>query len=356
MSVKKVLILNRRCIKHPERGGAEAYTYHLARALVEKGARVEWFSSKPDELKDEEEIDGIRFIRKGNEFTTHFYGFLYALKNRDHLIIDEFNGIGFFTFCMDNSMILIHQLYKEFWTAELGIVGYPLKFAEKLLLRLYRNKPAITVSDSTFNDLRDIGFYDIKIIHNGLEIEPLEKVTDRGQRLTLVYLGRLKKTKRPEDAIKAFVLIQKEIPCAELFIIGDGPLYSKLTTKYSSIGGIKFLGYLYDEGKYEILKIAHFLLIPSIREGWGQVVIQANAMGVPAIGYDVHGLRDSIRDGETGMIVKDFKEMSSTVIELWNDKERYKNMCENSINWAKRFSWEKTKGEFIYYLTERGLN
>jgi glycosyltransferase involved in cell wall biosynthesis len=356
MSVKEALILNRRCIRHPERGGAEVYTYHLARALVEQGARVEWFSSKPGGIKSEEEIDGIRFIRKGNEFTTHFYGFLYALKNRDRLIIDEFNGIGFFTFYMKNSIVLIHQLYNEFWTAELGISGYPLKFAEKLLLWMYRNKPAITVSISTFNDLRDIGFQDIKIIHNGLDIEPLENVTEKGHRLTFVYLGRLKKTKRPEDAIRAFMLIQQKIPDAELIIIGDGPLFYELKTKYCNMKGIKFLGYLDDKNKYEVLKKAHFLLVPSIREGWGQVVIQANAMGVPAIGYDVAGLRDSILDSKTGMLAKDFKEMSSNAIKLWQDRERYKAMCKNSINWAKKFSWEKTKKDFLSYLSGRGFN
>jgi hypothetical protein len=42
----KVLILNRRCIKHPEKGGAENYTYHIARGLIEAGYSVEWFSQR----------------------------------------------------------------------------------------------------------------------------------------------------------------------------------------------------------------------------------------------------------------------------------------------------------------------
>lgn len=49
-------------------------------------------------------MQGLKFIRKGNELTTHFYGFSYALKKKDWLIIDEFNGVGFFTFFMKNSM------------------------------------------------------------------------------------------------------------------------------------------------------------------------------------------------------------------------------------------------------------
>lgn len=354
--MRNTLILNRRCIRHPQRGGAEIYTFHLARALIEHGLRVEWFSSKTGNLKSVEEIDGIRFIRKGNELTTHFCGFLYALKKKDWLIIDEFNGIGFFTFFMKNSIILIHQLYNEFWTAEMGIFGYPFKFVEKALLWMYRNKPAITVSHSTLKDLRKIGFKDIEIIYNGVEKVSHGSGMEKENHLTLVYLGRLKKTKKPEDAIKAFLLIQKKITDAELMVIGDGPLFSKLKTKYSDISGLKFLGYLDDKSKYETLKKAHFLLIPSIREGWGQVVIQANAMGVPAIGYDVAGLRDSILDGETGMLVKDLKAMSDRVIELWQNKERYNALCEGSINWVKNFSWEKTKRDFLTYLKKGGIN
>src|SRR5208282_2923949 len=82
MLMKNVLILNRRCIKHPEKGGAEAYTFEFAKVLIEQGYRVEWFSSLAEGLKGTEEIAGITFIRKGNELTTHFHGFLYALKRR----------------------------------------------------------------------------------------------------------------------------------------------------------------------------------------------------------------------------------------------------------------------------------
>jgi len=158
----RVLILNRRCIKHPEKGGAENYTYHIAKGLIEAGCSVEWFSSKTKELKSEEIIDGIKFIRKGNELTTHFYGFMYMLnKSQDWLIVDEFNGVGYFTFFKKNSILLIHQLYEEFWNAELGFVGYIPRFLEKIFLRLYKNKKTITVppsNNSNFINLKSAHF------------------------------------------------------------------------------------------------------------------------------------------------------------------------------------------------------
>jgi glycosyltransferase involved in cell wall biosynthesis len=348
--MNKALILNRRCIKHPERGGAEVYTFELAKALVDSGYSVEWFCSRAENLSHTEDIDGIRFIRKGSEFTTHFYGFLYAVKNKDCLIIDEFNGIGFFTFPLRNSLLLIHQLYDDFWTAELGIMGYFLKFVEKVLLFLYRKKSAITVSQSTASDLWRIGFNKVAIIQNGLDCKPLEHAPEKEKTLTLLYLGRLKKTKKPEDAIKAFKVVSHFIPDAKLWIIGDGPLYSSLKKKYAALQSLYFLGYLDNEGKYEYLKKTHFLLVPSIREGWGQVVIQANAMGTPAIGYNVHGLRDSIINGKTGALVGDFKEMAFKTVEIWSKPQEYELLCRQSIEWARNFSWDKTKKEFVEYI------
>ncbi len=352
MHLKSVLILNRRCIKHPERGGAEVYTFELAKALTEHGYKVEWFSSRAAGLNDKEELEGITFVRKGNELTTHFHGFLYALKKKDCFIIDEFNGIGFFTFFMKNSIILIHQTYNEFWTSELGLIGYPLKYIEKILLYLYSGKPAITVSDSTCRDLKKIGFKNIEIIHNGIDIKPLDRVAEKESALTLIYLGRLKKTKNPEDAIRAFLLIKNEIKDAKLWIAGDGPLYNPLKEHYKKKEGVNFLGYLNNEEKYRHLKKAHFLLMPSIREGWGQVVIQANAMGTPSIGYNVKGLQDSIKDGETGVLVSDYQAMASEVIEHWLNKQKYLKLCEQALEWAKQFSWERTRKEFIAYFNK----
>ncbi|MFA5353278.1 MAG: glycosyltransferase family 4 protein [Thermodesulfovibrionales bacterium] len=354
--MKKALILNRRCMKHPERGGAEIYTMELAKALIGLGLEVDWFSSRPSGLAGEEVIEGVRFIRRGNELTTHFYGFLYALKQKDSIIIDEFNGLGFFTFFMKNSFVLIHQLYDEFWTAELGVIGYPLRFLERLLLRFYRKRPALTVSASTQKDLIDLGFKDATIIFNGLEDDTrTAHARDKDKSLALTYLGRLKKTKNPEDAIKAFLRVREIVGDARIWIIGDGPLYKLLKHKYGNIEYIHFLGYLSKDERTEYLMRSHFLLVPSIREGWGQVVIQANAAGTPAIGYDVHGLRDSIQNNETGILVRDYQEMASEIVELWRNEDCYKEMCRKAILWAEGFSWEKTRKSFDAYFRARGI-
>ena len=115
---------------------------------------------------------------------------------------------------------------------------------------------------------------------------------------TIVFLGRLKRHKLPDHALRAFALIKNELPHAKMWVIGDGDMHEEL--KKMNIKDVVFYGHINDELKYELLRKAHLLLVPSVREGWGLVVTEANAMGTPAIAYDNPGLRDSIVDEKNG--------------------------------------------------------
>src|SRR4030042_5828732 len=139
----------------------------MSRGLVDKyQCMVMVFTSRFKDCAAEEIIDGVQYIRRGNEVTVHLRGFLYALKNRKKVdrLIDEFNGIGFFTFFLPNSILLIHQLYKDFWLRELGLTGILPFILEPIILRLYRKKATITVSHSTKEDLEQIGLSDVSIV------------------------------------------------------------------------------------------------------------------------------------------------------------------------------------------------
>ena len=173
-----VLILNRRDTVNPMGGGAEVYTFEIAKGLVRAGASVTIYTSRFDNGNPDEMVGGIRHIRRGSELTVHFFGFMHALLNmsRYDLIIDEYNGLGFMGFLLPKSMMLIHQMYREFWMKELGLPGYIPYFIEPLLLRCYRRVPAITVSPSTRDDLLDLGIKNVKIVMNALGNAPLKEV------------------------------------------------------------------------------------------------------------------------------------------------------------------------------------
>ena len=116
---------------------------------------------------------------------------------------------------------------------------------------------------------------------------------------TVVFIGRLSANKRPEHAIRAFGLVRRELPNAQMWLIGSGPEEARLRKMAGP--GVTFLGRVSEGEKRERLGRAHALVATSVREGWGLVVTEAAASGTVAIGYDVAGLRDSI--GASGGIL-----------------------------------------------------
>jgi glycosyltransferase involved in cell wall biosynthesis len=99
---------------------------------------------------------------------------------------------------------------------------------------------------------------------------------------------------------------------------------------------------------------AHALLVPGVREGWGLVVTEANAMGTPAVAYDVHGLRDSIIDGSTGTLVQagDHVAMGIEAVELLKNHIKRKTYSRNALENAKNFRWDTTSSRIVEVLQD----
>jgi glycosyltransferase involved in cell wall biosynthesis len=100
------------------------------------------------------------------------------------------------------------------------------------------------------------------------------------------------------------------------------------------------------------LSRAHIILVPAIREEWGLVVTKANAMGTPAIGYDVPGIRDSIKHGETGITIKEKTPgaMAQHVISLLRDSDRLSKYSRNALEFSRQFTWDNIVNLFEKFL------
>ena len=352
-----ILWLNWKDIRHPQAGGAEIYTHQIAKRLAKKGHQITLFTSQAKDLPKQEEIDGIQIIRQGKIIgihnTVYQHAKKYIIKNQDNydIIIDEINTKPFMTpkYTKKPITALIHQLAKEYWFHKtplpIAIIGRYI--LEPYWLKQYRNIPTITVSQSTKQDLQQLGFNKIHIVPNGLNYKPLEKVPEKDEEFTAVFLGRITPTKNPEHAIKAFLEYRKTTGKGRLIVIGQGEQLPKLKRKYRE-PYIEFTGYVSEKEKREWLTRAHVLLAPSIREGWGQAIIEANAHGTPAIGYDVPGLRDSIRHMKTGILVPygDIRAMAKAMTTLSGNQELWRKMAENALQWARQFSWDKSAEKF----------
>ena len=104
-----------------------------------------------------------------------------------------------------------------------------------------------------------------------------------------------------------------------------------------------FKEHLDDDEKNIELQKAHLLLHTSVREGWGLNVIEANAMGTPAVVYPVGGLVDSTVDGVTGLVSTEETPVSLAVkiLQLLDDPVRYDQLREVAWRRSFEFRWEK---------------
>jgi len=343
-------------IKNPEAGGAEVFTHEIAKRLVKKGHPVTLFVRNFKGAKPRDNIDGIEIIRAGGKYSVYSQATKYynrEFRGNIELVIDEINTKPFMTtkFAEEQIIAVIHQLAREFWFYEtsfpISYIGY--HFLEDKWLRSYTDVPVVTVSDSTKKDLEDLGFKRIFVVHNGLNVKPVVEVPEKSERPSIVFVGRMKRAKRPRDVVEAFRIVREKFTDAELWMVGDGYLRRRLESEADS--HVRFFGYVDSETRDELVRRAWVIAVPGVREGWGQVVTDANALGTPAVGYDVPGLRDSIRDGFNGLLVESGPEaLANGIMRVLSDDGLREDLSRNAVEWAGRFSWEKTAQEFMKIL------
>jgi glycosyltransferase involved in cell wall biosynthesis len=357
----KILWLNWRCWLNPAMGGAEVFTCEVAKRWAACGHGVTLFTSTFPGCKSEETVDGVRIVRAGGRFTVYRQAKRFYLKNfrkeRFDIVIDEINTQPFFApkFAKNSEKViaLIHQLAREFWFFEtpfpVSYVGY--HFLENRWLKQYINVPTITVSESTRSDLLELGFKHVSVVPEGLNFEPLNVLPNKDSDPIVVFSGRLKRAKRPDHAIKAFAIVKEKVPNAQLWVFGDGPFKKNLEGISSE--GVHFLGNLSSFERRELLSKSWVLLVPGLREGWGLNIVEANALGVPAVAYDVPGLCDSVRDNETGLLAEggNIKDLAEKTLKILTDNLLREKLSVNALIYSKKFSWDKTADEFMKLIT-----
>jgi glycosyltransferase involved in cell wall biosynthesis len=349
----RILWFNWRDIKHPEAGGAEVLTHQVMLRLAKMGHHMTLFCPLTPNLLKREEIDGVEIIRNGGKYSIYRKAKEFFRKNRDNydFVIDEINAKPFLSpdIIGDKPILaLFHQLIHKEWFLE---VPFPLSYIcyyylENKWLSNYKDIPTATVSRSSEQDLKKFGFKRVFVVPMGLSVKPIETIQEKEHDPTVVFIGRLKRHKLPDHAIQAFSIIKQRLPDSKMWVIGDGPMLKKL--KKTNVRDVVFYGHIENSLKYDLLRKAHLVLVPSVRGGWGLVVTESNAMGTPVVAYDVPGLRDSVVDGKTGILVKEnsVQDLAQAAISLLNDRSVLKRYSSEALTYSKNFSWDKTAAEF----------
>jgi glycosyltransferase involved in cell wall biosynthesis len=208
--------------------------------------------------------------------------------------------------------------------------------------------PFWTPSDSTKEVLQQHGVKDVHVFLNGTDAKPLPELEPKspGTPLRLAVVCRLAPNKRVEHAIRATKILHERGTDVFLSVVGTGEVETPLKALAKDMGiaeRIEFTGRLDEAAKDDCLRRAHFLVHTSVREGWGLNVIEANAMGTPAVVYPVAGLVDSTLHDETGLVTRNEtpEAVAETILEIIQSPEKYTRLRVNAWNRSKTLQWNQ---------------
>ncbi len=365
-----ILIVNWQCIKNPFGGGAEVHMHEIFSRIVKMGHSVTLFCCKFKNCRDEEVIDGIKIIRRGSRNLFNYVvkkNYKSLIKKNDYdIVIDDINKIPFYMprYVQKPLLAISHHFFGDSIFREAGITqGLYVNIAEKLVDVFYKKTPFAVVSQSTLDEFMDRGF-DKKyfdIVPNAIHQDDFPmKVCKKFDELSVTYFGRLKKYKSVDHLVKAFAKISNKFPNAKLHIIGKGdyrPQLEILCTKLDIFDRVIFHGFVSNEEKVELLKQSQIVVNTSMKEGWGITNIESNACGTPTISANVPGLRDSVKDGESGLLYEygNIDELARKIDTVLSDEELLGKLSEGAVAWAKEFSWDKS-ADMMLEVIEKTIN
>ncbi len=346
--MKNILCIWRKDIKHEKFGGSEIVIHEYLKWLSLKWYNVTQISTNSRNNPSEEIIDWIKIIRK---FTIHYiyfafwYYYITKLRGKYDIIIDHAGGIPmltpryeykkpiiFFTHHIWNKerSEYFHQWIKMWWIG--NVFGW---IYNNIILKSYKHKKTITVSKSTADELSELWFDHIYILPNTTNVK-IMPLTKNPKENIITIIGRITPNKRIDHAIQVIKQLKDKWYMYKLNIIGnqqDKIEYEKLlklVIEYDLSDNIIWHGIVSDDKRNSILDNSKYLLITSIKEWFGVVILEANARWVPAIGYDIWWVRDTICNSKNGILIKneDISWITSFIINT--DDKQYQELAKDT--------------------------
>ncbi len=356
-----ILAINWQDITNPFGGGAEVHFHEIFKRVAAAGHQVTLLCCSYAGAPASEMIDGIRVIRFGsrnlfNYYVPQLYKKLCA-RERFDIVIDDINKIPFFTplFVSEPLLAIAHHLFGK--SIYLEAPFFPATYvwaAEKLVPLVYRYTAFAVVSESTRQELRQLGIRSqVDLLPNAVDSAKYQEMPQHRSETPLIgCLGRLKKYKSIDHVLQAMPAILRSMPSVRLLIIGDGDYGPALRQLAMSLGidkNVDFVGHVSHEDKVKLLNRLWLAVNPSPKEGWGLTVIEANACGIPVIAADSPGLRDSVLHQKTGLLYPygDIAKLTQSVLELLGNSEKRMYFSAQARRWAAHFSWDTSAEKAI---------
>lgn len=353
----KILLVNWMDMANPLAGGAEVHLTEIFSRFVERGDDVTLVSSGFRGGAEADEYRGIRIFRTGSRETYNFTAprLIRRLESREHfnIVVEDINKVPLFTplYLKKPLLVVVPHLFGTTIYRETNpLLASYVYLLERPIPVVYRHAMFEVISESTARDLEKRGIepQHIRVVHCGMDHDTytFDPLVGKFSRPTILYLGRIKRYKSVDVVIRALPSVLEKVPDAQLAVVGSGDTIADLKSLAGRLdvnGKVIFTGFVSTGEKVEWMRRSHVIVNPSPKEGWGLTNIEANACGTVAVASDADGLRDSVSDGETGLLFPygDHEALADRLILLLTDHEMREKLTRAALDRAQSFTWDE---------------
>ncbi|MBN2620226.1 glycosyltransferase family 4 protein [candidate division WOR-3 bacterium] len=345
-----ILVINWQDWDNPNAGGAEVHLREVFSRLAQRGHTVVLLCSRGEGQTHRSERNGFVILRTGQRTTFNFLvpGVLSQLVSqyRIDVICDDLNKIPFYSpwFVKRPVVALVHHLFrKTIYRETNALLASYVYGAESIIPWCYHDTPFVAVSESTCQDLVNMGIepHHIHIVYNGIALRKRARAVARQKNL-IVYVGRIKQYKSIDHFLRAAALVRTQ-RSIRIMVVGDGDGLPGLkdVARHMNID-VHFTGYMSEEEKYRIYAQARAAVQPSVKEGWGLTALEAQSCGTPVICADSPGLREAVSHGKTGFLYPygNIEQCAHHMQTLLDDDALWQTLSNGARTWAQNFSWD----------------
>jgi glycosyltransferase involved in cell wall biosynthesis len=359
------------------KGGAEMRIHELGKRLSARGHEVHIFGVKWWEGKDTFEYEGMtlhgvckarnlyvngrRSISEAIIFAAKLFPELRK-ENFDLIDVSVFPYFSCFTVKAVSilekvpSVFTWHEVWDDYWYEYLGRAGIFGQLVEKAVSRLSENNIAVSSWTKDRLELLGVPGEKITVIPNGIDLEKISGIEPdwgkfpvglESKTYDIIFVGRLIKEKNVDLLIKAVTLLKADFPDLRCCIVGDGPEKAALVELAKRIGvyeNVEFAGFQEYGSLIGKIKASKVLVLPSSREGFGMVVIEAFACGVPVVTVRAkyNAAQGLVEDGVDGFIVGlEEREIAKAVVKTIGINSGNTEASEAALRKAENYDWEE---------------
>ncbi len=173
----------------------------------------------------------------------------------------------------------------------------------------------------------------------------------------ILFIGRIEERKNVVRIIEAFEILKEKYKIPHKLILagkdGYGSKHSKFKIQNSKFrNDIVSFGYVGEEQKAELLKRANILLFPSLYEGFGLPILEAQMMGVPVVTSNISSMPEVVRGSAVLVDPYDSYSIAEGIYSILSDEKKRDQLISSGIQNVQRFSWEKCAREIGQVLAQ----